>query len=63
LTLSLSALANSHQTVMLRINDAHIKLRIDGAEAPPRTNSSVYPVQVDFAAGEGYVEKTVKFTW
>jgi hypothetical protein len=64
LTLTLSALANSHQAVMLRVNDAHIKLRIDGAEAPPQpTNSSSYPVQVDFAAGEGYVQKTVRFSW
>jgi hypothetical protein len=63
LTLTLSAMANSHQTVMLRVNDPHIKLRIDGVEAPPKTNSSVYPVQVDFAAGEGYVEKTVRFSW
>jgi hypothetical protein len=60
----LSALANSHQAVMLRVNDAHIKLRIDGAEAPPQqTNSSSYPVQVDFAAGEGYVQKAVRFSW
>jgi glycogen debranching enzyme len=63
LTLTLSAVANSHQTVMLRVNDPHIKLRIDGAEAPQPANSSSYPVQVDFAAGEGYVEKTVKFSW
>jgi hypothetical protein len=63
LTLTLSAVANSHQIVMLRVNDAHIKLRIDGAEAPQPANSSSYPVQVDFAAGEGYVEKTVKFSW
>ncbi len=63
LTLTLSAVANSHQTVILRVNDAHIKLRIDGAEAPQQTNSSSYPVQVDFAAGEGYVEKTVRFSW
>jgi hypothetical protein len=63
LTLTLAAMANSHQTVMLRVNDARIKLRIEGAEAQQPTNSSSYPVQVDFAAGEGYVEKIVRFSW
>ncbi len=63
LTLTLSAPANSHQTIMLRVNDPRVKLHVDGAQMPPESNSSLRPLQVDFGAGEGYVEKTVKFTW
>jgi hypothetical protein len=63
LTLILSAVANSHQTVMLRVNDMHAKLHLEGAQMPGQNNSSLRPVQVDFGAGQGYVEKTVKFTW
>ena len=63
LLLRLSAPANSHQTIMLRINDPHAKLHIDGAEMPQANNSPLRPLQVDFGAGEGYVEKTLKFTW
>ena len=62
LTLRLSAAAGSHQKIMLRVNDAHIRLQVEGAQAP-QTSASLFPVQIDFAAGEGYVEKTVKFTW
>jgi hypothetical protein len=39
------------------------KLRAEGAQIQQTGSSSLRPVQVDFAAGEGYVEKTVKFTW
>jgi hypothetical protein len=63
LMLRLSAPANSHQTIMLRVNDPHVKLHIDGAQMPPGTSSSLRAVQVDFGPGEGYVEKTLKFTW
>jgi glycogen debranching enzyme len=63
LTLTLSAAANSHQTLMLRINDTRARLHVEGAQLPPESNSSLRPMQVDFGAGEGYVEKTVKFTW
>ncbi len=63
LSLRLSAPANSHQTIMLRINDPHAKLHIEGAEMPQANNSSLRPLQVDFGAGEGYVEKTLKVTW
>ncbi len=62
LTLTLSAPPNSHQTILLRVNDPHAKLQSEGAQAPTG-NSSLRPVPVDFGAGEGYVEKTVKFTW
>lgn len=63
LTLTLSAAGNSQQTVLLRVNDPHAKLHVDGAQMPPENSSSLRPVQVDFGPGEGYVEKTVKFTW
>ena len=62
LTLTLSAPANSRQTIMLRVNDTHARVHIEGAQMPPE-DSLVRPVQIDFSAGEGYVEKTVKFTW
>jgi glycogen debranching enzyme len=63
LLLRLSAPANSDQTIMLRINDPHAKLHIDGAEMPQANNSSLRPLQIDFGPGEGYVEKDLKFTW
>jgi hypothetical protein len=63
LLLRLSAPANSHQTVMLRVNDPHANLHIDGAQMPQGNNSSLRPLQLDFGAGEGYVEKTLKVTW
>jgi hypothetical protein len=63
LLLKLSAPASSHQTILLRINDPHAKLHIEGAEMPQANNSSLRPLQVDFGAGEGYVEKTLRFTW
>jgi hypothetical protein len=63
LTLRLSALGGSQQTIMLRVNDMRAKLRAEGAQIQQTGSSSLRPVQVDFAAGEGYVEKTVKFTW
>ncbi len=63
LLLRLSAPANSHQTMMLRVNDPHVKLHVDGAQVPQGNNSSLRPLQVDFGTGEGYVEKTLKFTW
>jgi hypothetical protein len=63
LLLRLSAQANSHQTIMMRVNDRRVKIHVDGAQMPPETSSSLRPVQVDFGPGEGYVEKTLKITW
>ncbi len=63
LTLTLAALANSHQAIMLRINDARARPLVDGARMAQESGSSLLPVQVDFGAGEGYVEKTLKVTW
>ena len=63
LTLRLSALRGSQQTIMLRVNDIHAKPHAEGAQILQTGGSSLRPVQIDFASGEGYVEKTVKFTW
>jgi glycogen debranching enzyme len=63
LTLRLSAPAGSRQTIVLRVNDPHIKPHVEGAQAPQESGLSLRPLEVDFGAGEGYVEKTVKFTW
>ena len=62
LTLRLSAPANSRQTMMLRINDPRAKLHLEGAEAS-LSAAALRPMEVDFGAGNGYVEKTVKVTW
>ena len=48
---------------MIRVNDLLVRPHLEGAQATQRTSSSLFPVQVDFVTGEGYVEKTVKFTW
>jgi glycogen debranching enzyme len=63
LTLRLAALGGSQQTIMLRVNDLRAKPRAEGAQIQQTGSSSLRPVQVDFGAGEGYVEKTIKFTW
>jgi hypothetical protein len=63
LTLTLSGMANSHQTLLMRVNDTHARPRIDGAQTAAPGNSSLRSVEVQFGPGEGYVEKTVKFTW
>ena len=63
LSLTLSAAAGSHQTILLRMNDLRAKLHVEGAQLPAPGSSSVRALQVDFGSGQGYVEKTVKFTW
>ena len=63
LTLRLAALGGSRQTIMLRVNNTRAKPRAEGAQIQQTGSPSLRPVQVDFAAGEGYIEKTVKFTW
>ena len=63
LTLRLSAQGGSQQTIMLRINDPRAKPRVEGAQIQQTGNPSLRLVQVDFGPGEGYVEKTLKFTW
>lgn len=59
LRLLLSAPANSHQTMFLRVNDPKIHLRTDGAEVS--ANSS--QLRIEFPAGSGYVDKTVTLSW
>ena len=53
LRLLLSAPANSHQTIFLRVNDPKIHLRIDGAEA----SADLSRLRIEFPSGTGYVEK------
>jgi glycogen debranching enzyme len=57
LTLTLAGLANSHQALMMRVNDPHAKPQVDGAQVQAQT------LDVQFGAGVGYVEKTIKITW
>jgi hypothetical protein len=45
------------------VNDPRAKVHVEGAEMSRHDKSPIRPVQVDFSGGEGYVEKTVKFTW
>jgi glycogen debranching enzyme len=63
LMLRLSGIAGSHQIIDLRVNDPRTKVRIEGAQIRQQNNSSLQQVQVDFGPGDGYVERTVKFTW
>jgi hypothetical protein len=63
LTLRLAALGGSQQTILLRVNETRAKPRAEGAQIQQTGNPSLRPVRVDFGPGEGYVEKTVKFTW
>jgi glycogen debranching enzyme len=63
LLLRLSAPANSHQTIMLRVNDPRAKLHVEGAQVTSGNTSSLRPLQIDFGAGEGYVEKMLKVIW
>lgn len=59
LRLKLSAPANSHQTLFLRLNDPHIHLRTDGAEAVADSGK----LRMQFPPGAGYVEKVVTLSW
>jgi hypothetical protein len=59
LSLRLSAPANSQQTLLVRLNDQKIHLRIEGGEMPAGSSE----LRVHFPAGEGYQEKQVKLSW
>jgi hypothetical protein len=64
LTLTLAGMANTRQTLMMRVNDVRAKPHVDGAQiAAQSSNPSLRPLEVQFGPGEGYVEKTLKFTW
>ena len=55
LRLRLSAPANSHQTLFLRLNDPHIHLRTEGAAVAADSAK----LRMQFPPGAGYVEKVV----
>ncbi len=59
LRLTLSAPANSHQTLFLRLNRPRIHLHAEGAEVSPDSTQLL----MSFGAGAGYVEQTVTLTW
>lgn len=59
LSLKLAAPANSIQTLYLRINDPHVRLRVEGAEI----SSHFSNIHVQFPEGSGYVEKQVEVLW
>jgi hypothetical protein len=63
LTLTLSAIAGTHQVLDLRINDPKAKIHLEGAEMSQPNNSLLRTLQVDFGPGDGYIEKTLKITW
>jgi glycogen debranching enzyme len=64
LTLTLSGIANTRQTLMMRVNDVRARPHVDGAQvAAQSSNPSLRPLEVQFGPGEGYVERKVKVTW
>ena len=63
LTLTLSGMANTRQTLMIRVNDVRARPHVDGAQIAAQSNPSLRPLEVQFGAGQGYVEKTLKVTW
>ena len=59
LRLRLSAPANSHQTMFLRLNEPNIRLKVDGAEFAADSDQ----LRMQFPPGIGYIEKTVILSW
>lgn len=59
LRLRLSAPANSHQNLFLRINDSKVHLRTEGAEISDGSSQ----MRIEFPSGNGYVEKIVTLSW
>lgn len=59
LKLRLSAPSDSTQVLFLRINDAKIRVRSDGAEIVPDSSD----LKLKFPSGNGYVEKVVSLSW
>ncbi len=62
LTLTLSAPAGRRETLVLRVNDKGASPHVEGGQLGPGA-SSLRPLEVDFGAGQGYVEKIVRITW
>ena len=63
LQLTLSAPAQSIQTIFLRVNDKKIKPRIDGASVQPESTPPMQKLRVEFGPGNGYVEKKISISW
>jgi hypothetical protein len=59
LQLHLTAPSNSQQILFLRVNDAKIHPRVEGAEVSADSTR----LKVSFPAGAGYVEKKVTLSW
>jgi hypothetical protein len=59
LRLQLSAPANSHQTMFLRLNDPKVHPRVEGAEM----SIDFSELRIQFPAGAGYVEQIVTLSW
>jgi hypothetical protein len=59
LQLRLSAPANSHQAIFLRLNEPKIRLKVDGAEFAADSAQ----LRTQFPPGIGYIEKTVTLSW
>ncbi len=62
ITLTLAAPALSRQTLVLRQNIANMKVHAEGAQIGAAIDG-LQSITVDFPVGEGYVTKTVKFSW
>jgi glycogen debranching enzyme len=62
LTLTLSALASSHQTLILRQNQEGLNVVSNNASIE-ESQSDLKSATVDFPAGAGYLTKIVHFTW
>jgi glycogen debranching enzyme len=62
LTLTLSALASSHQTLLLRNNAVGLHIKSSTALIADK-QSDLKSVTVDFPPGSGYITKTVQFSW
>jgi hypothetical protein len=59
LRLLLSAPANSHQTMFVRVNDPKIHPQVQGAELSADSTE----LKIQFPAGTGYVEQPVTLSW
>jgi hypothetical protein len=59
LRLTLSAPANSSQSLFLRVSDSKSRVRADGAEISSDSSS----LRVQFPPGDGYIEKTLILSW
>ncbi len=61
LTLRLAAMAGAQETIAVRRNRAGLAVRVEGATIAG--GGALETMTVEFPAGTGYVEKTVRLTW